>query len=422
MVLLRKIGGRFEAIRRVMRSVVRNAVRHLSVVGTVYALLLLLFLSPVLFTIAATARADKALRDVPLSLASVIWIDPSRFSTATSTSAWKIGAIDHTKVGTVDHADFVVWFSGTYPDLADVAHGGLLNSVNNFAIYTDSGLTTLAKFQRISHDLTTGRVRYWIKIPSVSHTADTNFYPAIDTGNVTDLSDAANVWTSSFKPVIHTGDGSTLNLNDSTAAAQNFTNNGSIAAATGTLYGAANIAGASQQYASSAVAAVTAYPATFSAWVKMSNATLASGEERIILTVAKSSGLEELWLSYYNDGLVFTGLRAVSQGGGGVGTVNGGGAVDTNWHLCAVVFTSASAFTVYQDGVAIGSVHTGSNVTPAGLDHTYIGGLIYNGANFYGQMKGLVEEPRIAYVDRSPSWMLAEFNSQSDPASFYSLT
>jgi hypothetical protein len=330
--------------------------------------------------------------------------------------------INHTKCGSADSIDFPVWVSGTYPELADVGHGGQLTSVPNFAFYADSAKTTLLKAERISHDLTTGRIRYWVKVPTVSHSSDTVIYPGWDTSNSTDLMDPANVWTSSFKPVIHTGDGSTLNLNDSTASAQHFTNNGSIAATTGTLYGAANIAGASQQYASSAVAAATDYPLTMSAWVKLASG-LSSSEERIILAVAKESALVEFWLSWYNNGSA-VGIRAVAQNSGSVLHSYPSATDDTNWHLIHGVFIDLNTLKVYKDGVdlAAGSSGPSTNMTGSGLDHTYIGGLIYNTSNFYGQMKGLVEEPRIASVVRSTSWIVSEYNNQSSPSTFYTWT
>lgn len=337
--------------------------------------------------------------------------------------SFKTLTIDHTKCGTADSTDYPLLVKGTYSYLANVANGGNLNSVNNLAFFSDSGLTTLLTFERVRHDLTTGAVVYYVKIPTLSHSADTVIYMAWDTANSTDRSDAANTWNANYKTVIHTGDGSTLNLTDSTSNAQNFTNNGSVAAAAGTIYGAANIAGASQQYLSSNVAAVTGYPLSFSALVKL-NSSLASGEDRIILTVAKSSALEEFWLGYVN--IVGTGdrLRCVAQGASGTeNEVRVTATIDTNVHHVACTFVNTTAFAVYQDGALLSTTQLNGNlVTPTGLDHTYIGGLIYNTSNFYGQMKGLVEEPRIANVARAASWWAAEANNLLSPSTFYTLT
>ena len=328
--------------------------------------------------------------------------------------------IDPAKIGSADLTDFALLVKGTYPILADVAHGGSLNNVNNLSFYADAGFATLYKFERLKHDLTTGDIVYRVKVPSVSHTVGTVVYPRIDTSNTTDLSDPTNVYKASIKRVYHTGDGTTLSGADATANAGNATIVGATAAA-GKVWGAAHFTNASNQYLENAAAAVSTYPLTLEALVKLSNTSIASGDERVVMAVVAKGSLNEFWLSYYNNPGFGISVRAVAQSGGPALSFASAVTADLSAHHLAARFTNSTTFDVFYDGAALTGSNSGTPNTPTGLDTTYLGGLFFNTSNFYGQMQGDVEEARIHNVALSASEILATANNQLNPAAFYAV-
>src|SRR5689334_3489822 len=109
--------------------------------------------------------------------------------------------VDHTKCGSADSTDFPVLVDITNAHFKTVANGGHVDntsSTNSIRFYSDSGLTTLLKFERESYNASTGQVRAWVKIPTLSHSVDTVFYMKYGApGDTTDVSDAHNTWDSS---------------------------------------------------------------------------------------------------------------------------------------------------------------------------------------------------------------------------------
>src|SRR3989344_1324218 len=121
--------------------------------------------------------------------------------------------IDYTKVSTTNHTDFPVLISGTYSYLATVANGGKVTDAqgDDVAFFSDSSLTTQLKHEVEKYTATTGEVVYWVKIPTLSYTANTVIYMAYGNSSITTTqADPTNVWESNYKNVYHLPDGSSL--------------------------------------------------------------------------------------------------------------------------------------------------------------------------------------------------------------------
>ncbi|MBP6858197.1 MAG: DUF2341 domain-containing protein, partial [Candidatus Pacebacteria bacterium] len=159
--------------------------------------------------------------------------------------------IDYTKVPNTDQTDFPILVQGTYSYLKTVANGGKVQNANGYDIgfYSDSGLTTPLKFEINKWSATTGELIAWIKIPTLSHTTNTTIYMAYGNPSITtDQSDPAGVWTNNYLSVWHLGDGTTLNLADSTSNNNTLVNGNSTPATPGKFYGGADFVGANSNY------------------------------------------------------------------------------------------------------------------------------------------------------------------------------
>lgn len=321
-------------------------------------------------------------------------------------------SIDHTKVGSSDHTNFPVLISGTLSYLATVANGGKVQNANGYdvAFFSDSALTTQLKHETVKYTAASGVVAYFVKVPTVSHTADTVIYIAYGNGAIsTDQSDKNNTWNSAFQFVHHFEDGTTLSLADSTANARTATgwtapgSSGTPAAGAGKVAGGAAFDGSSfttTAYDGSALTALTAVM-----WV---NPT----------TNAASKGFME-W-------------QASSLGNGGSGTPfvlfqNNNGTlqiyVDGSYRETS---TSLSTGTAYRVGVTLTGSTTWKFYRNGVELSTYSGGVanqanalrVNFGFGFASQHACVIDEASISNVARSADWMLADYNNQNSPSTF----
>ena len=89
--------------------------------------------------------------------------------------------------------------------------------------FTDSDGTTLLKYERERHDQANSLAEYWVKVPAVSGTVDTDIYIYYGKSDAADGAEPSNVWDSSCKMVQHLQEtsgsyyDSTSNNNDGTA-------------------------------------------------------------------------------------------------------------------------------------------------------------------------------------------------------------
>jgi len=86
--------------------------------------------------------------------------------------------------------------------------------------FTSSDGETLLKYERERHDSGNSLAEYWVKVPSVSGTADTNIYIYYQTADTADGADPTNVWDADFVGVWHlaeSGNGTTGEFKDSTS-------------------------------------------------------------------------------------------------------------------------------------------------------------------------------------------------------------
>jgi hypothetical protein len=115
--------------------------------------------------------------------------------------------------------------------LANPANGGNVQSAQGYDIVfalDPNGATTIP-FERVGYH-PTGEVEFWLRLPAVSASADTRVYVLYGDGTVTaDQQQRTSVWDAAFMGVYHFGDGTTLDLSDSTANGNNGTNHGASA-------------------------------------------------------------------------------------------------------------------------------------------------------------------------------------------------
>lgn len=320
---------------------------------------------------------------------------------------------DYTKCGTANSTDFPVLVSGTYSYLATVANGGKVQNASGFdvAFYSDSGLTTQLKHEVEKYTATTGAVVYWVKVPTLSYAADTVIYMAYgDSGISTTQADPTNVWNSGFDAVYHGGDGTTLSLLDSTVNAFNGTNGGT-AAVTGKVGGAINFVRSESDYvemgtAGSAVLMINR-PLSLSGWVYRSS----TGTTQGIWGGGGAGNIDGYFLLRLEADKINL-LRAKEANiASSTGTI-----AATTWTHFGVTYDASDNYVFYLNGAASGSGAAGSGFNASTNRLARLG---EDGGG--DRLDAYLDEIRKSNVIRSASWILAEYNNQNSPSTFYSV-
>lgn len=339
--------------------------------------------------------------------------------------------IDHTKIGSTDLTNYPVLISGTYTYLKTTGNGGNVTSSSGYDIEfcADTSCVTKLNWETESWSGTTGTVIYWVQVPTVSHTADTVIYLFYGNSSVTtDQSNKTGTWDSSFKLVVHLPNGTTLTANDSTSNANNGTGAGGSGPGptTGLIDGAAlkgtdNSTGLSfaAQPAISGMSGLTE-----SVWFKTTTAAIQciSGNGQALLTKHDNATTGE-W------GICYGGTTATNTQVSGwvtnstptrvniTATIPSSGTWnDGVWHLLEETY-DGSTITLYYDGASIGTTaQTGTINNTAVLPYMFR----IASATSHNAITN-IDEGRVSNTARSASWMLADYNSQFSPSTFYSV-
>ncbi len=332
--------------------------------------------------------------------------------------------IAHANVPNTDQTNFPVLISGTYSYLATTANGGLVQNASGYDIVfsSDAAGANRLSFEREKYVPTTGEVDFWVKIPTLSHTADTTIYMWYGNASVTtDPATPTQVWDSSFKGVWHLSNGTTLSAGDSTGA-----NNGTISGATATtgqIDGAAAFDGwdtyPTGQYISLPNASAFANPQlTVSGWMKFSLLTFNPGNNPFanVFLYGGGNANGNYGLSVYSQNSYYYGNMNYTVGSATVSgsRVNAAGSAG-GWYYVVETFDGATV-KGYLNGVLDGSTST-VTYSPSTQTPTISNG---NG-NYSGSWTGSIDEVRVSSAARSADWIATEYNNQNSPSTFYSV-
>lgn len=330
--------------------------------------------------------------------------------------------IDHTKVPNTDQSNFPFLFNTTDPTLASTANGGHVANPNGLDIIfsTDPNGQNLLNYEMEEYNAVTGQVIAWVNIPNLSHTADTVIYMSYGNPNISvSQQNPSAVWDSNYMGVWHVPNGTQLSLADSTSNGNNATNAGALPTA-GEIDGGMQTNG--NTYATigtpASLANLAEGNATFSAWVNPS----ATGGGVIIgkddndvtagwvldLTPNNNVDFRSIYSSVDMD------VQSSSSISVGV------------WSHVVVTLNGSPSqggtATIYINGVPSGS-GTGGLGTNAD-DSTQIAYLANArfGSAVSTALNGVADEFRVSNTIRSADWIATEYNNQSSPSTFYSLS
>ena len=326
--------------------------------------------------------------------------------------------IYHTNVFTTDQTNFPVLVNL-------VANTGLQNHAQtngNDIYFTASDGTTVLPYEREKYVSGTGALVAWVKIPILSHTADTVVYMYYGNSGASDQQQATNVWDSNFKGVWHlnqTPTGVAGDIVDSTGG-----NNGTsqtIAAGAqvaGKIGGSLTLDGTSD-YISTATTFTNPQTVMLEAWVKT---TTTNGYKVVGFEVNQTgtaSGTYDRHIYFGTNGRAYFGTyNGAAQVATSTNILN-----DGQWHfLVGYQDSVAGKIGLYVDGVL--QATTTSAAAQVFNGWYRIGG--YKNAGWPGlpgdgYFAGSVDEIKLSHFVRSAGWIQTEYTNQASPATFYSI-
>jgi len=278
--------------------------------------------------------------------------------------------------------------------------------------FTSSDGTTLLKYERERHDATNKLAEYWVKIPSISSTANTIFYLYYRVEDTDDGADPTNVWDSNFKGVWHMKDLTTSTIEDSTSN----NNDGTKKAANEPIQADGQIAKA-QSFDGTDDYINLGRPAslnltsawTLEAWVKPTSSPNGSG---IITEAFSGDNIVQYELGF---GMPAARPRRLMTGffhSGAWSLAEDSVDISTNQWIHIIGTWDGTTLRVYKNGASVGSNVPGRS-SQAGSESFWIGRRhdTYTSASFF---PGLIDEVRISNTCRSAAWIKASYNSENN--------
>jgi PKD repeat protein len=300
-------------------------------------------------------------------------------------------------------------------------------------------LINLASDADLSHEIETytsgtGALVAWVKVPTLTSSANTTIYLYYGCATATNQQDRTNVWDADFRGVWHLKEdpsGTAPQMLDSTANAWHGTSNGAMTTSdqvAAIVNGGLDLDGSNDYISTNYVqTGVTAY--TIEAWIKTSTISM----QRVIVHDRGSGAGNSLTLS----------IGGTYPGGPGVAGCVGYG-VDSdniyigrystttvnnnNWHHLVGVWTAPAGtatapaqFSIYIDGTPAAT--TDATVGTAPLSPlTGLGGtLLAQHAPWNTYLPSIIDEVRISNTVRNANWITTEYNNQNSPATFHYL-
>lgn len=304
---------------------------------------------------------------------------------------------------TENMANFPMLVSLTDPDLKVTGSGGkVASSTAGDLLFVDWEGNKL-DHEIESYTSTTGALQAWVKMPFMSSTSTRSAYLYFGNANATYQPTNSAVWDSNYKGVWHLPNGTTLTTNDSTSNGKNGTNNNGVTAGTGQIDGAASFNNASSQSISLPSSTFGSGSVTVELWTKFNNLTsywpmfsaYTSDADSIEIFVDSAARL--FGGNYTNRALSSTNL------------------VTNRWYHIVLTAISGGVTQFYINGEASGTTGTMNFAT-----YTVAPNIGRRASYYYNDV---IDEVRVSSgIARSVPWIQTEYNNQSNPTTFYTVS
>lgn len=295
-------------------------------------------------------------------------------------------------------------------DLRTVANGGHGQSATGLdqRPYTSTALSSAMTFELVpgTYNASTGAREMWANHAS----AQTGAVVVLAYGDASLTTDGSSTstWPSTYKAVLHMGDGTTISANDSTSNGNNFTN-ANATATTGKVGGAASFNGSSAKLTRSGLVIPTS--GAIAVWWKP-KVTPGTNNLPPFLTY-DSTGVKLFGIQPFSDGKIYSGWYN-SGNDDRVAWTETGISIST-YYMLTISWTNGAVTYFLLDAVEKqthltldATWDTSSKTSAIGWDES---------SNVFANIDA--DELRLRDTEVSQDWNTAEYNNQNAPASFW---
>lgn len=340
--------------------------------------------------------------------------------------------------------DYPLLISGTYvgtgsdPDLRVTGSGGDIQNVDttatatgsndapaDLAFYDDQSLTTQYDHEVIKYDSSTGEFKCYVRIPTLSKSANTVLYMFYnDSGVTTSQENVGGTWNSNFSAVYHF-EQTSGNRIDSSGNSNTLTDQATVTSGT-KIGNSADMERDNNEFLSITNAAQTGmtFEGDFSilTWVNFETQPSASVQQ--VWVTRWQTGATTLFLQF-REGSTNEGIQVQLQGSVS-GTVTNTADVSisaSTWYRAVVTFDeSAGTAKVYLTGSQAGADLTGyDTTTQTSSADVRIGMFSTNGTNRLNGFDGQMDEFFVRTDAVDADYVLTDYNNQNSPGTFYTI-
>jgi hypothetical protein len=308
--------------------------------------------------------------------------------------------------------DFPVWIQLVDSDLA-------LHATANGAdiFFTDNGGTPLS-YEIQSWTAAGGHLDAWVKIPTLSNTADTTLYVRYGKLGGVPAPNSAAVFSGNFVSVWHLEAPAANTFADALGAhngtGANISANPTVNAQLGS--GVAFDGGTGEITFTNALAGNSA--STISLWVSQGSTT----DNDALVVLGTGTTDESRWFqSVFNP--AGSSPTNVAIGFYGDDWSNPESNIDirgAGWTSLVWVYDGVNSSTLYKNGTFADGPHTATGT----VNTQGTSGFLGNAPSAYGTNMGahaIIDEVRIANVARTPQWIGTEYANQNSPTTFFAV-
>lgn len=312
--------------------------------------------------------------------------------------------------GPVDLANFQALISITADnDLRTTANGGHVENASGYDIlFAAADGVTVLNHQMESYTATSGKYIAWVNIPMLSTSVNTYIYMYYGNAAATTDPSTTAIW-SNYYGVWHFHNN---NVNDNSGNGHTGTNNGTTNQSPAMIGDGRALNNSWIEYG--------AFPNittnfTISGWANTTDNTYPG--QRIFCDDVNNTGGYSMSIA---DQYVST-LRYYSRGSSNVVLDSPGTPIANNtWYYCVgVADITGGIKRMFINGVEVANNTFSGWGTDAG--NASIGGETAGGETA-NRFKGMLDEVRVARTALSADWIATEYNNQSSPSTFYSIS
>lgn len=380
-----------------------------------------------------SARSDTVSQSVYLTnwQAPIVWFDPGY-------AFKKMITIDHTKVaGGADLTNFPVLIRFTDPNLIAQSQPGNICGSGNGCVQSDNGydiiFTDANQTTKLDHEIekyfkATGQIIMWVRVPVISASKDTVIYmyydnPALASGPTQE--NVSGVWSNNYAGVWHLKEnpgGSAPQMTDSTSSPNSGTSFGGMTSSnqvTGKIDGSLNFLSSSLQYID-----MGTDPTNHKFDFGTGDFSLDAWFYVPSLPSAWSPIINKGGWGYIGYGMSISSSNNLTCDIDAIDSTHNqhaysGATVSVGWNYGYCTFPRSDKIYTYLNGVPTATAYLAGNdtssITNSGMDFKLAD---ITSTYFNGQ----IDEAHVANVARTSGWVSTEYNNQSSPATFFSIS